>query len=94
MKTAYAEEDGKEFLIHRDDIAPHLERAHALRSAKVRKEATGEFHHAMTIPNVVVVDIMNKTGLDFFNKDHWPEIKKILKRPEYAVFKTTPHEIF
>jgi hypothetical protein len=47
----------------------------------------------MRIPQIVIMQIMKETGLDFFNKDHWPDIWKILKKPEYAPFRTTQHDL-
>lgn len=92
MKTRYHEQDGLIRVEHYDDIEPHLKAAHEMRSAKVRTEKIGDWHHAMRVPNVIMMKIMDTTGLSFFNKEDWPEIWKILKR-DYPQFKTTPHSL-
>ena len=92
MKTRYHEQDGLIRVEHYDDVEPHLNFAHEKRSAKAKSERIGDWHHAMRVPMVIVMKIMDETGLDFFDKGDWEEIWKILKR-DYPQFKTTPHNL-
>lgn len=48
--------------------------------------------YLMRVPTIVALKIMNETGLNFWDKDDWKEIYKILKR-DYPVFKVTPHSL-
>lgn len=41
-----------------------------------------------TIPNIWIEDMMNKHGIDFFNRDHWPKIRQLLKSSDYAHLRT------
>ena len=92
MRTIY-HEDGDNILIeYKDDIEPHLKLAHELAAMKSRSERIGDWHHAMKVPNVIMMKIMNDTGLNFFDQGDWPEIWKILKR-DYPMLKTTPHNL-
>lgn len=39
--------------------------------------------HAATIPAVVQLEWMTKYGVDLYNKDHWPAVKRLLNSNEY-----------
>lgn len=91
-RTSYHVEDGKEYIGHTEDMTPHIEVAHELGRDKVRSERMGDMPHLARIPNLVAYKIMAQTGLNFFDKDDWKEIWKIIKR-DYPVFIVTPHNV-
>lgn len=39
--------------------------------------------HAARIPNVIATKWMKEKGVNIFNKDHWPAVKKLLNDPEW-----------
>lgn len=92
MKTSYHVEDGKEFIGHREDITHDAQVAHEIASSKSKSERIGDWHHTWHVPNVIILEVMSKTGLDFFEPAHWKEIEKVLLR-DYPAFKATPHNL-
>lgn len=93
MRTIYYEQDDKIIVEHReDDVEPVIKAARELQGLKAKSERIGDWHHAMKVPPSIIMKIMDETGLDFFKREDWPEIWKILKR-DYAIFKTTPHNL-
>jgi hypothetical protein len=89
MRTTYHEEGDKIHLRYSEDVEPILDFCHAKRVSEGEFERMGEFKHTMRVPQTVMLDILIRYGWDYQNKDHWPMVKKILKGPEYAKFRTT-----
>jgi hypothetical protein len=82
------EEDGNLILSYHQDIEEHLKLAHYERSLDSRVQKKHEFRKTMTVPFNIIMQICNDTGLDFFNPGDAKAIVEILKRPEYAAFRT------
>lgn len=93
MKTTYHEEDGKMILQYEQDIETVLKVNHEQRAATSRFQKKGDLHHVMRVPTVVLMQIAQQTGLDFFNPEDAKAILQILKRPEYAQFRTYDGQI-
>lgn len=45
--------------------------------------------HYARIPPVVIMHWKQKYGVDFFNRDHWPRVMKLINSAEYRDLKTT-----
>lgn len=88
-RITYHEEDGKIHLRYTADVEGVIKLNHERRAAEGSCSRIGEFHHIMAVPEVVLLDIKFNYGWDFMNRDHWPMVKKVLKGPEYAAFRTT-----
>jgi hypothetical protein len=93
MRTTYHEEDGKVFVNYQQDVEAVLKHAHEARAREGAFEKTPDMRRTMSVPTVVLLEIRNRYGWDFMNKDHWPMVAKILKSPEYAAFRTTNKRI-
>jgi hypothetical protein len=89
MRTTYHEEDGKMIVHYTQDVETTLKYAHEMRAAEGAFDKTPTMRHTMTVPTSVMLDIRNKYGWDYMNKEHWPFVKAILKGPEYTGFRTT-----
>ena len=94
--TVKAHEDGNNLVLqYYQDVEPVMEAAAAARREEREagkfdnKRMKSEFRRTMMVPFNVLMEITQKTGLDFFNPGDAKEIMKILKRPEYAQFRTT-----
>lgn len=92
-RTTYHEEDGKVILNYQADVEAVLKHAHDARVQEGAFDKTPDMRRTMTVPTIVLLQIKNKYGWDFMNKDHWPMVAKILKSPEYAAFRTTNKRI-
>jgi hypothetical protein len=88
-RITYHEEDDKMILRYEQDVEPVLKLNHEQRAMEGKCERIGEFKQTMRVPEVVMLQIKFKFGWDYQNPDHWPMVKKILKGPEYAAFRTT-----
>lgn len=87
MRTTYHEEEGKIILNYTQDIEAVLKANHEQRAASSRVAKKGDMHHVMRVPQVVLMEIQKRTGLDFFKPEDAKEILKILKGPEFVAFR-------
>ena len=53
-----------------------------------RKGIKAGWWHVATIPNSVIVKWKQDHGIDVFNKDHTPGIKRLLNDPEWRYLRT------
>jgi hypothetical protein len=73
------------------DVAPILERNKALQRADDRGwSASRDLRRAATIPDIIVLKWRNDHGIDVFNRDHWPAVKRLLNDPEWRYLRTAP----
>ena len=42
---------------------------------------------------VVALKWKEERGIDVFNRDHWPAVKKLLRDPEWRYLRTSPGRI-
>lgn len=88
-----AHEQGSSLLLHySQDVEPILN--DAARSRRFHAEQTsfakrGEFRRIFSISPVILMDICQKHHLNFYDSHDAKKIMKILKRPEYKLFRTT-----
>lgn len=90
-------EEGDTILINTyQDVAPHIEYAKACRRADA--ENRGRFgkrpdmHHTMSVPTNVILGIASRLGIahgDALKKEYSERIFEELKRPEFAVYRTS-----
>lgn len=92
-RITYHEEDDKVILHYSQDVETVMKINHEQRAAEGAFERMGEFKQTMRVPEVIMLEIKFKYGWDYQNPDHWPYVKKILKGPEYAAFRTTNRKI-
>ena len=77
-------------ITHTQDVTKHLELAHAIATdtsisdAGIRNDVWRYAH----VPNVVIMEMKHKHGVEFFNKEHAPRVFALLDT-EYSRFKTT-----
>jgi len=50
--------------------------------------ANNEMWHAASIPNIIILKWLNEDGIDVFNKEHWPQVKRKLNDPDYRHLRT------
>lgn len=53
----------------------------------MRKGIKQSWMKAATVPNVVIEQWL-KEGIDFYNADHWPAVRRKLNSPEWKYLKT------
>jgi len=71
------------------DVEPILNRNKNLANTNHSSDGIkNSWWHAATIPNIVIAKWLNEEGIDFFNKDHWPAVKRKLDDPDYRYLRT------
>lgn len=86
-----ADEAGKKFHIHhRQDVEGILERNSKLQTIDdyKREGIKRSWMHYAHIPDVVIIQ-WAKEGIDVFNPDHLPAVKRKLRDPEWRKLRTT-----
>lgn len=92
-RITYHEEDGNAIVQYSQDVETVMKINHERRVTEGSCSRIGEFHHTFAVPEVIMLEIKFKFGWDYQNPDHWPFVKKILKGPEYAAWRTTNRKI-
>lgn len=69
------------------DVSPILDRNKASQAEGFDRKA--DWWHAGHIPNVIIEKWRNELGIDIFNKDHMPAVKKLLNDSDWLALR--PH---
>lgn len=76
------------------DVTPILERNKTLQ----RQDDGGwspsrDLRRAAAIPDIIILKWRREEGIDVFNRDHWPAVKRKLNSSEYRYLRTAPGRI-
>lgn len=86
--------DGTFLIEHFQDVEADLDHNKALMGMDdphERRKAQGSTAvHAAHIPDIIVVKWLNEDGLNVFDPDHAPRLRKKLNDPDWAYLRTTP----
>lgn len=91
LEAFHYDEDTQRFAVEtRQDVEPILD-------ANKRAQADGdgytpsrEMRHIARIPNVVIEKWINELGVNVFNKDHAPAVRRLLNDPDWRFLRTSP----
>lgn len=73
------------------DVAPILERNKALQNAGDGGwSPSRELRRAATIPDIIILKWRNEEGIDVFDPNHWPAVRRKLNSSEYCWLRTAP----
>ncbi len=73
------------------DVEPILERNKALQNDDAGGwSPTRELRRAATIPDIVILKWRREDGIDVYDPDHWPAVKRKLNSSEYRWLRTAP----
>ena len=77
------------------DVAPFLETNTELRNDEDYKKRgiKNEWWHVARIPVGVQNKWLHEHGVDIFNKDHMPAVKRLLNSPEWRYLRTATGKI-
>jgi hypothetical protein len=72
------------------DASVYLQRNKMLRDDDDYKKRgiKNSWWHAASIPNGLIAKWKADFGIDVYNKDHWPRVKRLLNDPEYRYLRT------
>lgn len=90
LLTSTAFEDGRNVIKYEQDVSSHLDFAASLRADTDRwkKGVKESLAHAAFVPDLVIVDMLTRFGVDFYDKDQRKRVLQLLET-EYPKCKTT-----
>lgn len=78
-------------IVHRNaDVGPILEHNKALATSGDGYTPSRELRRAASIPFAIVEKWKNELGVDLFNPDHLPAVRRLLNSSEYLYLRTAP----
>lgn len=73
------------------DVAPLLERNKALATADDDGwSPSRELRRAAGIPAIVILKWLHEDGINLFDRNHWPAVKRKLNDPDWRWLRTAP----
>lgn len=86
----YTHHDDSMAITHEQDVQPALDVAHFLATDGdySREGMKNDLWHYAKVPNTVILDMKQKHGVDFFDRNHAKRVFELLNT-EYKRFKTT-----
>lgn len=91
ITTRFVEDPDGKLIVHREaDVEPILEANKALFNSGDGYSPSRELRRAASIPNAIIEKWRNELGIDVFNPDHKPAVRRLLNSNEYAFLRTAP----
>jgi hypothetical protein len=91
IKTRLEEDTDGSLIVHRlADVEANLEANKALYTLNDGYTPSREMRRAASIPMAVVEKWRNELGVDIFNPDHLPAVRRLLNSSEYLYLRTAP----
>ncbi len=91
IKTRLVEDPDGSLIVHREaDVEANLEANKALYSMNDGYSPSRELRRAASIPMAIVEKWKNELGVDVFNPDHLPAVRRLLNSSEYLYLRTAP----
>ena len=86
----YTEHDDTMAITHEQDVEPALKIAHyrANDGSYSQKGIKEDWWHYAKVPNTIILDMKNRFGVDFFDRNHSKRMFELLNT-EYKLFKMT-----
>lgn len=77
------------------DVEPWLEANKQLQNDEEykRRGIKNEWYHVASIPIGVQYKWLKEKGVDIYNKDHWPAVRRLLNDPEYRYLRTSTGKV-
>lgn len=92
ISTKYHEDamTGDLTVIRSEDVEPALELNKALYTSNDGYTPSREMRRAASIPMAVVEKWRNELGVNVFDPDHLPAVRRLLNSSEYLYLRTAP----
>lgn len=92
-KTWYVDNPGDGFQLYTEqDVTDIIELNKAKQLdpgyAKLKSKEHGDYWRVASIPNTIQLKWRTEDGIDIYNPDHWPAVKKKLNSNEWRWLKT------
>lgn len=98
LLTTTTFEDGKHVVKYEQNLQPFWDenarfRANSAELWRKGMKDEGKMTHVAFIPDVVILDMMQKHGVNFYAKEDGPKVRKLLET-EYSKCKTTDKRLW
>ena len=91
IKTRFVEDSDGSLIVHREaDVEPLLEINKALCGTGDGYTPSRDLRRAASIPLAIIEKWRNEHGVDVFNPDHMPAVRRLLNSNEYLYLRTAP----
>jgi hypothetical protein len=91
IKTRLEEDTDGSLIVHRlADVEANLEANKALYTLNDGYTPSREMRRAASIPMAVVEKWRNELGVDIFNPDHLPAVRRLLNSSQHLYLRTAP----
>ena len=87
---SFNDHDDQVVITHEQDVTSYLRDAHymATDAQHTRDGISHDMWHYAHVPNNIIIEMKQKHGVDFFDRNDAPKVFKLLN-DEYRQFKTT-----
>jgi hypothetical protein len=89
----FDEATGRIAIEHIQDTAPVIEANKRAANDRDGFSPSRELREVAEIPMVIALKWKHELGVDVFNRDHWPAVKRLLRDPEWRFLRTSPGRI-
>jgi hypothetical protein len=89
----FDETTGQFAIEHVEDIGPALAANQARANAGDGFSPSRELREIAEIPPVIALKWLNELGIDVFDRNHWPAVKRLLRDPDWRWLRTSPGRI-
>lgn len=94
IKTRFVEQADGSLVVHREaDVEPILEINKALAASGDGYSPSRELRRAASIPCAIIEKWRNELGVDLYNPDHMPAVRRLLNSNEYRHLRTAPGQL-
>jgi hypothetical protein len=86
----YGRHDDRMVITHEQDVSTSLDYSHARATDEIytSKGIRNDMWHYARVPNIVILEMKSKHGVDFYDRNHAKRVFELLET-EYAYCKTT-----
>ena len=93
LLTTTAFEDGRNVVKYEQDVSAAFDENARLRATDRWKVGVKEgLAHAASVPDVVIIDMLQRFGVNFYDKDQRQQVLKLIET-EYPYCKTTDKKL-
>jgi hypothetical protein len=90
----HADEKGERFAVEAiADVEPTLERNRAMQSEGDGYSPSREWRRVASIPPIIQLRWKELYGIEAWNRDHWPGVRRLLNDPDWRWLRTSPGRV-
>ena len=84
---------GTSTIRYHQDAEPVIEANKRSQSEGDGYSASRDLRRVAGIPAIIVMKWLNELGVNVFERDHWPAVRRLLNDPEWRWLRTAPGKV-